>query len=212
MKNAINKSILLATLIVIPFACSNNEQGIIHYGEDKITRLFNKGFEEQKRKFGNPNVSVFMPDSQVGMLGCGDSLFLLEKLYMSLEYLSDTILVLQKESNGVSLFYNKNSDGPFAIVLESVDNSKEIAVGKNVLLRKRVHDELKIDGIEEYYFYISEELADNVKLGKKNVVFVNANCEKEYQKVLVKYGYSFIVNHSYSSEREVLAKVVFIKR
>lgn len=212
MKKSINNSLLLATLIVIPFACSNNEQGMIHYSEDKIEQLFNNGFEEQKRKIDNPNVSVFMPVSQVGMYGCGDSVFLLEKLYMSLEYLGDTILVLQNESNGISLFYNKNSDGPFAIVLESVVDSKEIAVGKNVLLRKRVHDELKIDEIEDYYFYISEELADKVKLGKMNVVFVKVNCEQEYQKVLVGNGYSFIVNHSYSSEREVLAKVVFIKR
>jgi len=197
----------LLGLLMTLFSCSENKLQLHYVSKKDIETFFDLDFDGAKRKLNNAEVSIFSIIDQMGMYGCNNSIYLLEKLYVPVNVASDTAFIVQNEY--LTLFFNSRSSKPYALSISYTGKSAEIAIDKNVLLREKKHGELNFERISSKYYYVNETVAKDVVFKNAKVLFVDSMCVMPYQRVLEKQGYYLLFNSAYKKDVNYLYMVNF---
>lgn len=207
--------IVLLISVMITVRCNDTttecEPCYVILTDQYLASCFQKTYKQTLKKIIKPDCDSIQVKPNLPIFGCGDSMFIDEKWWAPASFLGDMIYSVVDYKQNMTLYFKSTSECPVAIVIDAGTALKEVMVGGNVLLRKRMTKEIELNGIRTKCYYVPEEVANLLLLQKTQVIFVEDKCHIAIYNRLQRYN-KIIENFTYDSTAIAFpARVVLYK-
>lgn len=207
--------VILFSILLIFICCSTKEQNMLVLKKEFIENMSKEKFNTIKNEISAKEAISFCVKDQNDLIKTDKNILFADRCILEINDSEDTIYLLEDSKRFTQYVFDDRDKSPFAILIypSSLYSYQELAIDKNVFLRKRLYPEIEVSGYTTEYYYVTEDVSEDLLLNKRQPVFVDSIYNEKYlqlkDKGLLK-GNVLLSEHTYLEDiRPYLAQVVF---